>query len=161
MAAILNLAAYGCQPASTAPSGDPRAKFTPKAYPYEMAAERKTAFLEGVRTLRSGQQLNEVVRLLGPADRQYTISAKEHDRPLGERITYYLRKKGDGVNEHFDQSVSVDFDVHDRLASLGIQNLPDLTDQITNLPVSATYWNERTGEIESTVKRGDQREHNR
>jgi hypothetical protein len=126
------------------------------AYPYEMPADRKKAFVDLIKSLRAGQSYNEVVKLLGPPDSEEGISAKEHNRSLGWHIRYYLKKKGDAVNEVYDQSVALDFGNRDGLNLVLVQNLPDLVDQIRNLPVAWSNCN--GGEIESGFKPSDQRE---
>lgn len=122
LAIIFNVAGCGREPELG------KRELTPviMAYPYEMTSDRKKAFVEGIKSLHAGQSSNEVVKLLGHPDSQYTISAKEHDRPLGRRFVYYLKKKGDGVNEEYDQSVSLDFDNQDVMSGALVQNVPDL-----------------------------------
>ena len=94
-------------------------------YPYEMSAEGKREFLKKVNTLRHGQPYEAIVKLLGPPYIQQVISAKEHERPLGTRIYYYLKKLDDGVNENFDQYICLGFDNDTRLES--IDNTAGLT----------------------------------
>jgi len=122
-----------------------------------MRAAEKKAFFDKVKALRREKTYAEVVQLLGPPYSQEAISAKEHDRPLGTCLCYYVRKLSDGVNEKYDQSVDLNFDNGNNLASVGLQNLTDLCEQLNDLPVTATRWNDLTKEIDVTVKQGDKR----
>jgi outer membrane protein assembly factor BamE (lipoprotein component of BamABCDE complex) len=126
------------------------------AYPYEISEAGKKMFTDRLVKLRVGDKCTKVVTLLGPPFSQEPIAAKEHDKPLGMRVTYYFKKKGDGVNERYDQSVTLDFDNDKRLVRVGLQNLPDLADQLTTVDVTATRWNDNTKAAEVTVRKKSQ-----
>lgn len=144
--AVAHLA--GCAGASPPPPTGTGAQPVKMTYPYAMSEENRRAFLDNVRALHPRQPLNEIVAILGSPDSRYTISAKEHGRPLGIRICYYLKKIGDGVNEKYDQSVDLDLDNGGRLLSIGLQNLPELAGRITGLPVTASRWDDSKKRIE-------------
>jgi outer membrane protein assembly factor BamE (lipoprotein component of BamABCDE complex) len=91
-----------------------------------MGEAEKKAFFEKLETVRRRESYDEVVKVLGSPFSQNAISAKKHDRPLGTRLTYYVRKLGDGVNERYDQSVTLDFDNDKKLVAVRLQNLADL-----------------------------------
>ena len=146
-----------CSRGDTTPPSDAKPTAKKMTYPYKMRAADRKAFLDNAKTLRRGKTYAEVVKLLGPPDSQYGISAMERDRPLGTRVTYYLKKLGDGVNVGYDQSVSLDFDNGNKLTGVLLQNLPDLCKALTDVPVTATRWNDLTKEIESVVKQGERR----
>ena len=121
-------------------------------FPYEMGEAEKQHFLDKFKTLRQGEPYKEVVELLGPPYRQQRISAMEHARPLGIRLIYYVKKLDNGVNVKFDQFVSLEFDNDLKLASVGLQNLSELSQQLTDLPVTATNWNKLTKNIDILVR---------
>jgi hypothetical protein len=83
---------------------------TKLTYPYDLGEPEKQHFLDKFKALRPGQPYKAVVELLGAPHMQTKISAMEHDRSFGIRLDYYVKKQDDGVNEKFDQSVTLDFD---------------------------------------------------
>ena len=142
-----------CSVDDAPPSGASKHTDMEITYPYEMLPGVKFAFFAKIKALRRGETRANVVRLVGPPDTQYNISAKEHNRPLGTRLCYYVKKLDTGVNEKYDQSVSIDFDNDDKLVCLGIQNLYDL-EGLTNVPLTGTRWNNLKNEIEVIPEAG-------
>jgi hypothetical protein len=97
------------------------------SFPYDMDVSEKKAFCDKLQSLRPGQAIDEVRKFLGPPFYQEQIRGKESNAPVtGIRLTYYLKKLGDGVNEKLDQYVNLIFNNDGHLIAIDT-NIAGLT----------------------------------
>jgi hypothetical protein len=111
---------------------------TPKA-PFEWTRSEKKQFLERLKTIKEGDKIEDVVKVLGPPYHTKQTAGKKEDDIRATVISYYLKKKdeltfnrSDGgfqtetkmyrtasektdSNEHYDQRVSLIFGSGNRL----------------------------------------------
>jgi hypothetical protein len=156
LSVLVNAAIAGlCSSAESPPPSTTGEKPPVVTYPYEMPPGRKKDFTEKFKLLERGQPLEEVVKLLGPPFRREGISAKEHDRPLGTQVTYYVRKLYDGVNLKYDQHASLRFGTDNRLVEVLSNNLVELSQGVKNIPVLACQWDDKQKNVVTIIQTKD------
>lgn len=100
-------------------------------YPYEMPAGQKTAFLATLKTLKTGDSYDDVVKQLGQPWYQQRMKAKGSHTPVrGTYITFFLQKQSrDGGNERQDKYVSISFDNNGKLMDI-LTNIEGLSTNV-------------------------------
>ncbi len=95
--------------------------------PFEWSRAEKKQFLERLKTLKEGNNLEEVVKLLGPPYSTYVTNPKETREPRGMYIDYFLKKvRENGPNERVNQYVFIHFDNDGKLINI-MTNIKGLT----------------------------------
>jgi hypothetical protein len=79
-------------------------------FEYERSREDVQKLKAGVETLKKGDSEADVVRLLGPPNRQGTSAPKESTKITGYFYVYDVRLVKTGTANVFDQQVSCNFD---------------------------------------------------
>jgi hypothetical protein len=91
---------------------------TPKA-PFEWSREEKKQFLDKIKALRTGDKIDDVVKLLGPPYSSEQSAGKKIDDIRGPWVSYYLKKQDNLLsNEKNDQALDLEFNSDNRLVSI-------------------------------------------
>jgi hypothetical protein len=128
---------------------------TKLAYPYEMGAKERKAFVNKLKALRPGDSYEAVIKLLGPPYIQHTHAPKK-SREVRETSLVYCLKMLDEHPGNADDRVDVVFDVQNRLFAIDVVNAPDISRQITRMPGTDFKWDDAkkgTEIIERRVER--------
>lgn len=151
---VASMLLTGCSCEQSPQSPIIRRKPLEMPYPYNMSQGEKEQFLKRVRTLRAGEAYEVVLNALGPPYSESAIQAKGPNSPVrGTSIKYYLRKLGRGVNDKYDQCVSLNFDNDKRLTSVDT-NVAELTfGSLTGLNTGMAHMDE-AGKPDGGATRG-------
>jgi hypothetical protein len=88
--------------------------------PFEWSPIEKKNFLARLQRLKPGDEVDEVIALIGPPYCTQPNTIKESDKTRGTSVKYYLKKIGDAYdsNEKYDQLISLQFDVAGSLIAI-------------------------------------------
>ncbi len=88
---------------------------TPKV-PFEWSKTQKKEFLNRVKTLKAGDNIYDVAKLLGPPYEVEQISGKGlNDEVRGTFTTYFMKKQEESENLASEQYISLTFGIDGRL----------------------------------------------
>lgn len=86
--------------------------------PFEWSKSQKKEFLNRVKTLKAGDNIQDVVKLLGPPYFVEQTGPKERNVVTGTAICYFMKKGEELSDMKGEQEVILSFDVEGRLESI-------------------------------------------